>query len=316
MKNASQARWTDLVLAVVVTLLVPVAFYIGWPWLSKYWAPAPQGDLLIYEVDPDSVPKSMSIDMRQLVRTIERRFGSLERLPAEVRLLDENRIEVAMIRKDNAERRDVENLLDQTSTVDFCILANKKRDQRLIVEAMLDPTAMRVLDENGNRLAYWVPVKPERVAELKDYDDVVLRTTKHDGRDRTEVLIVQDTFHVNGAYLLGVKAGLDRRGRPEICFMFTEKGGKLFREMTTRHLPKKSENLFYKLGIVINGELYAAPIIVSTVYSQAHIAGSGTMAEVRELADRLDSGCLPARLRRFEEPKPEPPSDSPADGKD
>ena len=69
--------------------------------------------------------------------------------------------------------------------------------------------------------------------------------------------------------------------------------------MTGTHLPDKGLTEFtYKLGIVLDGELYSAPSIQSTIYDRGQITGNFTKAEVEKLVDVLNAGALPATLTK------------------
>ena len=96
------------------------------------------------------------------------------------------------------------------------------------------------------------------------------------------------------------EAGTDHRGQPTLIFTFNTKGGRLFRELTGSHLPDKAADLNYKLGIILNGELLSAPLIVSTIYNYAKITGSFSKQEVNDLVNMLNCGGLPARIRLVE----------------
>ena len=56
-------------------------------------------------------------------------------------------------------------------------------------------------------------------------------------------------------------------------FTFNSTGGQLFGELTGNHLPDKLTDFTYKLGIVLDGELYSAPSIQSTIFDHGEITG-------------------------------------------
>jgi SecD/SecF fusion protein len=72
-------------------------------------------------------------------------------------------------------------------------------------------------------------------------------------------------------------------------------------KLTGEHLPDDSTGLLYKLGIVIDGELFSAPAIQSKIGKEGEITGSFTEVEVSDLAAVLNAGSLPVRLRLVEE---------------
>jgi len=67
--------------------------------------------------------------------------------------------------------------------------------------------------------------------------------------------------------------------------------------LTGDHLPDKSTGFSYKLGIILDGELQSAPSIRSVISNRGEITGTFTKQDVSDLADILNAGSLPMRLR-------------------
>jgi preprotein translocase subunit SecD len=307
MKNSTQARWIDLGMAAAVTVIVPIVAMIGWPILSERLAGSSQGEVLIYEVDPESTSGESTIDMPLLIKTIDRRINADNHKLAEVRLLEDGRIEVALLRKNKDEQETVEQSLAHPTTLEFRILANDPHDKALIERATSDSSSTRIVDGKGNVLGRWIPVNTSAMKGLKEHKDIALRTRKQGKNEITEVLIVQDPLNLTGAYLTGVKNGYDRLGRPELSFLFNTKGGHLLQDLTGSHLPDQSDGLIYKLGVIINGELRFAPGILSRIFNCANIANTSPKQEAKELAAMLNKGCISARVRLVKKtPAPAP----------
>ena len=305
MSNPSKTKAIDLALAAAVTVFIPLVAFVLWPIISEQMTSPPQGAILVYEVDPDLPSRGAKIDMDQLVKTLDRRINSGEQKLAEVRLRDDGRIEVALLRRDDAERQGVEKRLARTATLEFRILANDRRQKKLIERARADPSAMQILDDQGKLLARWVPVKASEVENLKTYPDVARRTRKEEEHEITEVLVLADPYDLTGVYLTGAKADIDLlRERSELRLTFNTVGGRLFSQLTGSHLPDKKAGLTYKLGIIINNELYSAPMIVSKIYDRAEIVGSFSKQEIIDLVEMLDGGGLPAPIQLVEKKSP------------
>jgi len=147
-----------------------------------------------------------------------------------------------------------------------------------------------------------VPVREAAVHDLSGYRDIAMRTRKKDGRDVTEILVVPDAQNVTGDYLKRVEAGADQAGRPNVRFAFNKKGGELFGKLTGEHLPDNAVQHAYKLGVILDGEMYSAPTLRSTIHEQGEITGSFTKDEVADMANTLNAGSLPVRLRLIENP--------------
>ena len=164
-------------------------------------AATPHGAVLIYEVDPDSLPDGVTVEMQQLIGAVDRRVNAGSEKLARVQGLDDRRIEVALIRPDDGDTQRVEKMLTRTATLEFRILANDRHDKALVDRALADPSKTRLLDQRGKLLAWWVPVKAGQEDCLSDYSDIARRTKKQGKREITEVLVVKDAIDLTGAYL-------------------------------------------------------------------------------------------------------------------
>jgi hypothetical protein len=264
---------------------------------AKPAADAP-GPVLTYEVDPLSAPAGMSAsEMDTLLKTIDRRLNSGAEKLARVRKLDDGRMEVALLCRNDADRQRVERLLTRAGTLEFRILANDHYDKAVIEQARKDPSKAEILDPSGKRLARWVPVKASEEKSFAGLPDVARRSRKRDNHEITEILVLADPCNVTGAYLAVAEATTEPRGKPCISLTFNNAGGKLFAKLTGAHLPDEASGAIYKLGIILDGELYSAPAIRSRISNQAVITGSFTKEQVSDLAEVLNAGSLPVRLR-------------------
>ncbi len=120
------------ILPLLLFCVLAVAAFVFLPVLMERMA-VPHGDILTYEVDPEFVSKDQSVNMDRLTRTVDRRLnpagsGTL----AQVRKLDDRRIEIALIRRDDGDKQRVRGLLAHTGTLEFRILANDHDNKELI----------------------------------------------------------------------------------------------------------------------------------------------------------------------------------------
>lgn len=287
--------------AVVFFLMVAaLAAFIGLPLLMREMGPEPQGPVLVYEVDPGSLFVKQEGDMEKLIEAINRRLNPNWSPLARVRKIDNRRIEIAVISKEPADQQRVERLLATSGKLEFRILANNRDNKALIERALAEPSKTKLLDAAGKLEAWWVPVKPEEVASLTGLSksDIALRKQTKGNEEITEVLLVPDDYNVNGAYLISVSANTDNRGQPCVNFHFNKAGGQLFGRLTGTHLPDEVNHFTYKLGIVLDGVLFSAPSIQSTIYDSGQITGSFKKEQVEDMARVLNAGSLPAKIRR------------------
>ncbi|MGB9883496.1 MAG: preprotein translocase subunit SecD, partial [Microgenomates group bacterium] len=84
-------------------------------------------------------------------------------------------------------------------------------------------------------------------------------------------------------------------GRPQVALTFTEKGAKLFAEITKRNVNKP-------LAIVIDNSLITAPIVKQEIIDgNAVISGNFSVDEAKKLAIAINSGALPVPVKLIEQ---------------
>jgi preprotein translocase subunit SecD len=97
----------------------------------------------------------------------------------------------------------------------------------------------------------------------------------------------------NGWRLKGAKAAVDNMGRRAIGFTLDENGARLFAQIT-------GNNIDRPLCILIDSKAMSAPVVSGRIFHNGMITGNFTEAEVTDIVNRLNVGCLPARI--IEEP--------------
>jgi preprotein translocase subunit SecD len=111
-----------------------------------------------------------------------------------------------------------------------------------------------------------------------------------------------DDYEVTGTYIKRAQRGVDSSGRPCVLIEFDKYGSELLGLITVNHMPDDAKRFSYKLGIILDGELQAAPSIRATIGDRAEITGSFTTQEAQNLAGVLSSGKLPAKIRLVSKP--------------
>jgi len=282
------------VIAVVAFIALPIS-------LESLDRTRPVTAVLVYEVDPQSIPPGSPVDMERLVAVVEVRVNRGWRKRARVRQIGPQQIEIGLYDGDPKEAERIDRIVTSSGTLEFRILAND-RDHAAIIRQAETEGGDEVRNEAGDRLAWWVPV-----ARPKDdafpYPEIAKRSVREDGGEKIEILVVGDRFHVNGGYLTRVAEGVDQGARPCLDISFNSLGGKLFSALTANNLPDPSDDFTRKLGIILNGRLHSAPAVQTVVADRAQITGDFTRQEVQELAAILNSGSLPAGLRRVKADK-------------
>jgi SecD/SecF fusion protein len=67
--------------------------------------------------------------------------------------------------------------------------------------------------------------------------------------------------------------------------------------LTGSHLPDEKGDFSYALGIILDGKLYSATRIMSTIRDRGEITGSFTHEQVDDLVRVLNAGSLPVKIR-------------------
>ena len=282
---------------ILFCLLASVAILLMGPSL-KLGIDLRGGALLVYEVDQTKKRSDQAVNMDDLIDAIKRRVNPGGQKEVTIRTSGYERIEVIVPEVDEAEVQRIERLITTTGNLQFRILANNRKDKDLIERALDDTERTKFLDASGKLTAWWVPVKPGEESSIASYPEIALRKRMRGEREITEVLVVTDKYNVTGAYLVDARSSSDERGRPSVSFTFDDDGGERFGALTGEHLPDEQTGFTYKLGIILDDELYSAPQLNNTIYRRGEISGSFTSEEVEELVNVLKAGSLPAALAK------------------
>ncbi|MGA7702820.1 MAG: efflux RND transporter permease subunit [Thermoguttaceae bacterium] len=271
-----------------------------------------QGIVLTYEAEPGAARpgagkqqlaesfRASRQELTDLIRAVDRRVNSGPEKTARVYGNSTPlgvQIVVELFNRDDAVRQRVERLLLHPGKLEFRVLANTHDNKDLIERAMKEPKKAEVLDPAGKRLAWWAPVKAGEERVFASYSDIARRTREKDDEEITEVLVLADPYNVTGKYLAQAKAGVDPAGKPCVAFSLNAAGGKRLAKLTGEHLPDKSGKYTWKLGVILDGQLQSAPAIQSVISDHGQISGIFSKQDVADLADILNAGSLPMRLR-------------------
>ncbi|NCC36079.1 MAG: protein translocase subunit SecD, partial [Chloroflexia bacterium] len=185
--------------------------------------------------------------------------------------------------------------LQRVGTLEFRIVGNERDHGALFKLADANPDARNVVDQEGNRLAWWVPVHESERESFAQRGGAKTRVRTVRGEQVLEVLMVNDPFDVTGGFLVRAQRDVDQHGKPCVHFTFNSRGGRLFGRLTGNNLPDPS-GFKRQLGIILDGFLYSAPSINSTIYNQGVIEGQFSNEEVDALVSVLQAGSLPTAL--------------------
>jgi len=106
--------------------------------------------------------------------------------------------------------------------------------------------------------------------------------------------LVPVTPDITGQHLTDARVGFDRQQRPIVNFTFDTSGGKIFAELT-------GDNIGEPLAIILDDQVYSAPVVQSQISMRGQITGRFTNQEAADLAVVLRAGSLAVPVEIEEE---------------
>jgi preprotein translocase subunit SecD len=116
-------------------------------------------------------------------------------------------------------------------------------------------------------------------------DQMVVTQRSGDGDFETGAFLVPKVANLTGDYLEDARVQFDAQQRPIVEFRFNPEGGDLFGKLTEKHKNQL-------LAIILDDNVYSAPVIRSRITSRGQIEGQFTADEAANLAVILRAGSL------------------------
>jgi SecD/SecF fusion protein len=271
--------------------------------LTMYWPPKlgidlSGGMILIYEIDKNQLKPGTTPDMDKVIAAINKRInpGGVKEIP--IRKYGADGVEIIIPDVDEAAANRVAQLVSQVGTLEFRILANTTDNKTLIERAKSEPNQNVILDSEGNREVWWVPIYEGQDATFLRSTDIAVRTRTIGNKKVNEVLVLQDNYNVTGDFLDHAGQGQDQSGRIAVEFVFNSQGGKLFGYLTGENKPDEVTGFQRRLGIILDGKLFSAPGLKGQIFDRGIIEGEFTKEQVTQQVDVLNAGALPATLNK------------------
>lgn len=116
------------------------------------------------------------------------------------------------------------------------------------------------------------------------------------GQKKQAPFLLKRRVLLTGEYITDARVQIDSQyGEPYVSLSFDSRGARLFERIT-------GENIGKRLAIVLDGNVYSAPVIRDRIGGgKAQITGSFDMEEAKDLAIVLRAGALPAPVKILEE---------------
>ena len=256
------------------------------------------GTSLIYEIDTTGISEEQRKDLSiKMIAALQKRVNPHGNRPILWRPLSDTRFEIQIPPVVNfPTANDIQRMLKGAGILEFRILpteghpdvniatmkAYTERLEEKGPEQASDDEYIWCEIENPNQ---WRSVdaqkRPTIIAQFGE-KHFILASNKLD-----EVILFKpgkDAWTLKKAY-----PTYDETGRCSIGFIMDNTGGKLMQDVT-------GNNIGRPLCILLDGIALSAPCILDRIPGRGRITGSFTNTEVEDIINKLNAGCLPARL--------------------
>jgi SecD/SecF fusion protein len=165
----------------------------------------------------------------------------------------------------------------------------KKEYKRLIkMSAQLE---FRLIAENDAQLVTEYNADPEHFIPPVGYEKMKLIQSGKTGQKTVQTCFVQIHPEMSGVNISDARVVMSEFGQRQIMLGFNTTGAKRFGEVTEKNVGRR-------LGIVLDGTLYSAPVIQQAIYGgNASITGDFSKEEADNVSTALICGNLPATIK-------------------
>jgi preprotein translocase subunit SecD len=126
-------------------------------------------------------------------------------------------------------------------------------------------------------------------------DEILYSIKAENGSTKKRAYLVKKRASLTGGYVTNADVKFSNQtGQPYVELTFNDKGSRLFEKVT-------GDNVGKQLAIILDNNVYSAPVIQSKISGTASITGSFTSEEATELKIVLKAGALPAKLTPIEQ---------------
>lgn len=270
------------------------------------------GTNMVFEVDEAAAratgkPVTSEV-MTQMEGAVKTRINPSGVEEVTVRKVGQNRIEIIVPGADTEKAQQIKERIVNLGELEFDLVANNLEFDSIIKLAQEPANKDKTeLYENGKLVAKWRrSAKSKKTGEwMVDagggaYEDGVVRERDINGQKVREILVINEPDakrRITGELLSQASSGVGESG-PNVHFRFNQRGGYLFSQLTSAHLPREGTNFKTRLAILLNDELYSAPTINSVISDSGEITGNFTQEEVDELVSVLNAGALQVPLKK------------------
>lgn len=240
---------------------------------------------LVYEADMKDIEKGKEMEAIKGVQDIiERRvnaFGVAEPSIRPSKIGDSYRLIVELAGVTDVE--EAKKILKETPFLEFKEEGEELNELSDDMKKFVDETAMQSFQSMQDN------------KETKEEDKLTLEQIK----DRLTSQLLQPQWKatgLSGKQLDGASSTFNQQtGQPIVSIQFNGEGKDLFKEITKRSKGKR-------VAIFLDGVVISAPTVQAVIRDgRAEISGGFTLAEAKDLAQRLNAGALPVPIKLIQE---------------
>jgi preprotein translocase subunit SecD len=256
------------------------------------------GTCLVYEIDTIGISEEQKKNLsNKMIPVLRQRIDPDRCLPIFIQSLDDTHFEIRIppaLTFPTA--NDIQRMLKGAGVLEFRILPTEEHPDVDIatmngyIERLKEKGPEQASDEEYiwceiENYDQWRSVDAQKhqtiIAQFEE-KHFVLASNK-----LNEVILItpgKDAWTLKKAY-----PTYDETGRCSIGFIMDDTGGKLMQDVT-------GNNIGRPLCILLDGIALSAPCIEGRIPGRGRITGSFTNTEVEDIINKLNAGCLPARL--------------------
>ena len=256
------------------------------------------GTSLVYQIDTKGLTEEQKKDLsKKMIAVLKKRVDPYGYLPIVWQPLGETRFEIQISPALESQTvRDIQRMLKGTGILEFRILPTEGHPDvnMAVMKGYIELLQKKGFEQASDNNYVWCEI--ENFEEWRAADSEGRPSITETFGDKYYVLASNKTDD-SMLYSPGQKEWklekssptIDSMGRRSIGFLLDDRGGNKFFKVTGKNLDRP-------LCILLDGIAVSAPTIQSRIRRQGNITGSFTQTEVEDIVNKLNAGCLPAKL--------------------
>jgi SecD/SecF fusion protein len=272
---------------IVIALMVYGAWTV-WNWDIPLGLGLKGGSELVYRIKTEGLSDAQRVGITsRTINVIRRRIDPRGNLEIDIRPQSKSRFYIQLPGMGLDESSRIEQLIRKSGKLRFCLVSDDKdyRSQALTSPTVLGykPFVPSQRDKSGKPMRWRLAT----FAELQELS----------AEDRAGWMLVTnpDDAKVTGEYLGNDIRPTNENGSPAVAFSFRGKGALRFEQLTAANAATPTRP-GKQLAIILDKDLYSAPVINARIAGRGIISGNFTVKEVEDLCQILRAGKLPADI--------------------